>query len=307
MKIPKLLCLVGPTGSGKTELSLTLAEQIPQTELIYADSLAVYRYLDVGTAKPSREAREKVPHHLVDFLDPCMRWSAFAFKREVMQLVPEITWRGNLPVVVGGTAFYLQSLWQEPLFEGIPTNRSLRLSLAHLSSEKIFALLKSIDPSRAQKIGKHDRRRLIRALEIFLGSGHLPSAKKKKALPPFTPLFFGIHWEKEVLKKRIIERTKNMFRQGLVEEVEALFARGYTFPLPALENFTYLPVVELLYGKITANEAKERIVKGTLLFVKRQMNWFRKWPITWFCGEHSSWENMSREIYLSLEKQGIWG
>ncbi|MCX7667520.1 MAG: tRNA (adenosine(37)-N6)-dimethylallyltransferase MiaA [Atribacterota bacterium] len=301
----KLICLVGPTRSGKTDLSFILAEKLKKVELIYADSLAVYKYLDVGTDKPSLEYRKMVPHHLIDFLDPRERWSAFDFKREVVRLFFDMTDRQVLPIVTGGTAFYLYALWQTPFYEGVPSDWRMRIWVSRLRNEQIFALLKDVDPARARKIGKNDRQRLIRAWEIVFKTGHLPSEKKRGSQGFFVPLLFGIYWEKETLKRRIAERVEEMFRRGIVEEVEGLFARGYAFPIPALDNFTYLPVVQFLRGEISLEEAKERIKKGTFLFAKRQMNWFKKWPVVWFSGENMSQEAIAGTICQFLEKEGV--
>jgi tRNA dimethylallyltransferase len=301
MMTGRLICLVGPTRSGKTDLSLLLAERLRNVEFIYADSLAVYRYLDIGTDKPLLSWRQKIPHHLVDFLDPRNRWSAFDFKKAVVRLVPEILGRENLPIVTGGSAFYLRTLWQS-FTEGASADWRFRIWCSRFSSEQIFALLRNVDSPRAQKIGKNDRQRLIRAFEIFSKTGHPPSEKKKRSFVSFVPVFFGIRWEKETLKKRIVERVESMFQRGIIEEVQALFRMGYTFPIPALDNFTYLPVVQFLQGNMTLKEAKEKIIQGTFLFAKRQMNWFKKWPITWFSGENMSPETMVREICLFLEK-----
>ncbi|MEN3185471.1 MAG: tRNA (adenosine(37)-N6)-dimethylallyltransferase MiaA [Atribacterota bacterium] len=301
----KLVCLVGPTGSGKTSLSLVLAEKLKNVELIYADSLAVYKYLDVGTDKPSLESRRAVHHHLVDFLDPRERWSAFDFKREVIWLFHEMIGRKVFPIVTGGTAFYLRTLWQTPFREGASPDWRVRAWLSRLRSEQIFALLNDVDPVRARKVGKSDRQRLIRAWEIIYQTGHLPSEKKKNSSPIFVPLLFGIAWEKETLRRRIAERVETMFRKGIVEEVKKLFDMGYTFPIPALDNFTYFPVVQLIHGVISLEEAKERIKKGTFLLAKRQMNWFKKWPVVWFSGDNMSWEQMARNIYQFLKKEGV--
>ncbi len=174
LKGKKLPAIVGPTATGKTDLSLALAERLGKVELIYADSLAVYKYLDIGTDKPPLSFRERVPHHLVDFLIPVSGGVLFSLEKEAIYLHREVLERENLPVVVGGTAFYLRALYRSFLFEGAPAESNIRLILERLSTEKLYALLRSIDPRRAQKIGKYDRKRLIRALEIFWKTGRPP-------------------------------------------------------------------------------------------------------------------------------------
>ncbi|MCX7668157.1 MAG: DUF555 domain-containing protein, partial [Atribacterota bacterium] len=228
-------------------------------------------------------------------------------KTALVGLFFEMKERGVFPIFTGGTAFYLQALWRVPFSEGAPSDWRVRTWFSRLRSEQIFALLNDVDPVRARKIGKNDRQRLTRAWEIIFQTGHLPSERKKNVSVSFTPLLFGIHWERETLKKRIAGRVEEMFRKGIVDEVERLFAMGYTFPLPALDNFTYLPVVRFLRGEITREEAKERVVKGTFVFAKRQMNWFRKWPVIWFSGENMSREAMAGEICRLLEREGVLG
>lgn len=298
-----VLCILGPTAGGKTALSLYLAERLGRVEIVSADALAVYRYLDIGTAKPSKEARERIPHHLIDFLDPRERWSAYDFRKEALRLSQDILQRDCLPVVVGGTAFYLHVLLHGIPFQGAPRNPRLRLVLERMRNEQLFALLASVDSYRAKRIGKNDRKRLIRALEIFFLTRRPPSERIKVFREPHSLqyLLVGISRNREELRRRIQERVEVMFHQGLVEEVQHLFALGYRLPLPALENFTYRPVVELLEGRLSEEEAKREIVRGTLVFVKRQMNWFRKMPVFWFSPEEGNLLELSEKMYHFIQ------
>ncbi|MBC7217274.1 MAG: tRNA (adenosine(37)-N6)-dimethylallyltransferase MiaA [Candidatus Caldatribacterium sp.] len=300
-----VLCILGPTGSGKTAVSIELAEHLPQVEIISADSLAVYRYLDIGTAKPPKEVRARILHHLVDFLDPRERWSAHDFKKEALRLLYEMSLRNSFPIIVGGTAFYLDALLRSTPNLGAPGDERLRHILGKMKNEQLFALLAHIDPHRAMQIGRNDRKRLIRALEIFLATGRIPSEKREHGKKPqrFRYLLVGIAWEKSELEKRIRERVEDMFCMGIVEEVVHLFRLGYRLPLPALENFTYRPIVALLEGKCSLPEAKEAVIRGTMLFVKRQMNWFRKMPIVWFSPEKGGLGKVTREILHFVRTQ----
>ncbi len=293
-----ILCILGPTGSGKTAVSLELAEQLPKVEIVSADSLAVYRYLDIGTAKPPKDARTRIPHHLIDFLDPTERWSAYDFQKAALRLFHEMSFRGSFPIVVGGTAFYLDVLFRGAPLWGAPRDERIRRTFERMRNEQLFALLTHVDPHRARRIGKGDRKRLIRALEIFLLSGRIPSASRSNEEPTgFQYLLVGIAWEKSELERRIQERVENMFREGIVEEVAHLLRLGYHLPLPALENFTYRPVVALLKGKCSLPEAKRAILRGTMLFVKRQMNWFRRMPIVWFSPERGDLGKLAKDIH----------
>ncbi|MGQ9623229.1 MAG: tRNA (adenosine(37)-N6)-dimethylallyltransferase MiaA [Candidatus Caldatribacteriaceae bacterium] len=306
-RVSHVICLVGPTASGKTAVSVALSELLGNVEIVSADSLAVYKYLDVGTAKPKKEIRTRIPHHLVDFLEPSEQWSAYDFRREALRLFREISSRGNVPMVVGGTAFYLHVLLQGIPFPGAPRDRHFRLVLERMENEKLFALLKSIDPYRAEKIGRKDRKRLIRALEIFLLTQHPPSERRSTFRKGESShyLLLGISWDKVELKARIRERVREMFRQGIVEEVQNLFALGYRMPLPALENFTYRPIVDFLEGRLSLEEAKEKIVGGTILFMKRQMNWFRKMPVIWFHSEGGGPSRVAERMYHCVQKN-LW-
>lgn len=294
-----VLCILGPTASGKTAVSLELAERLSKVEIISADSLAVYKYLNVGTAKPPEEARKHIPHHLVDFLDPREQWSAYDFRKEALYLLHDIALRESFPIVVGGTAFYLDVLFHGIPAWGTPRSENLRRILERMRTEQLFALLADIDPNRATKIGKSDRKRLIRALEIFFLTGRIPSAKRTPFRMPQESryLLVGISWDKEKLRQRIRNRVEDMFRKGIVEEVAHLFDLGYELPLPALENFTYRPVVAFLQGKCSLAAAKDAVFHGTMLFVKRQMNWFRKMPVVWFSSEEGNFGKLAERVY----------
>ncbi|MCX7730836.1 MAG: tRNA (adenosine(37)-N6)-dimethylallyltransferase MiaA [Candidatus Caldatribacterium sp.] len=298
-----ILCILGPTASGKTAVSLEVAERLPKVEIISADSLAVYKYLNIGTAKPPEDVRRRVPHHLVDFLDPKERWSAYDFRKEALRLLHEITFRESLPVVVGGTAFYLDVLLHGIPTWGAPRRENLRRVLERMRTEQLFALLVSIDPNRAEKVGRSDRKRLIRALEIFFLTGRIPSTKRTCCitLGNFQYLLVGIAWEKEELQKRIWNRIEDMFRKGIVEEVAQLFNLGYELPLPALENFTYRPIIALLQGKCSLREAKEAVFRGTMLFAKRQINWFRKMPVVWISPEEGDFGKLAERVYYLVK------
>ncbi|BER92004.1 tRNA (adenosine(37)-N6)-dimethylallyltransferase MiaA [Atrimonas thermophila] len=277
------ICIVGPTASGKTELSLRIAERLEKIELIYADSMAVYKYLDVGTAKPEPEERAKVPHHLIDFLEPDKKWSAFDFQKSASALHREILSRGRIPVVVGGTPFYLSTLKNEASLPHVAPDSRIRVILDQMSAPHLFALLREVDPQRAQKIGKTDKKRLMRALEIFITTGRVPSSflKRRKRGSGKQLMMVGIKLDKNIVKKRIRERIEKMFSEGLVEETHRVLSMGYPPEAPALNNFTYRPVVALLQGKINTREAFQKIEEGTLSLLKRQLTWFRKEPILW--------------------------
>ena len=298
MKSETLVCLVGPTATGKTALSLSLAEQVGNLEVISADSMAVYKYLDIGTAKPSVIERGKVPHHLVDFLDPSKKWSAFDFQRAVHRHIKEIQNRKGIPLVVGGTGFYLETLYRPfPMFSAPPDERFRKL-LAKYSNSKLYAILRIIDPHRAKSIDNHNRPRMVRAIEIYFQTGKIPSFFDRKKISQASKhiLFLGITMEKEKIVQRIYERVDDMFDRGLVEEVEHLLQRGYNVDIPAFKNFTYSPVVEYIQGKRTLTDARNKIIHGTLKYLKRQNTWYRKQPINWFRVDENNIEGLSNYL-----------
>jgi len=229
MMTGRLICLVGPTRSGKTDLSLLLAERLRNVEFIYADSLAVYRYLDIGTDKPLLLWRQKIPHHLVDFLDPRNRWSAFDFKKAVVRLVPEILGRGNLPIVTGGSAFYLRTLWQS-FTEGASADWLFRIWCSRFSNEQIFALLRNVDSPRAQTIGKNDRQRIIRAFKIFSKTGHPPSETKREVLFLLSPCSLEIAGKKRCSKKGWCSEWSLCVKGGSSKKGRLCYAWVLRFP-----------------------------------------------------------------------------
>jgi len=305
-----ILGLVGPTASGKTDLSFLLAQKLEKVELIYADSMAIYKYLSIGTAKPTIEQRRLIPHHLIDILEPDQIWSSFRFRTEAFRCIWECLERHSLPVIIGGTGFYLKSLYEPFVPQGSPSHPRLRLIFEGYSNPQLFARLVAIDPPRASQIGKNDRKRLIRALEIYHQTNKPPTFFKKfpsKAKIPFQFIFFGLDYKKVDLKRRIIERTQYMIKEGLIQEVQDILSKGFSLNVPALNNFTYGPVVQYLQGGITIQQMEKLITIGTFQYLKRQFTWFRKAPIRWISIEGKNPDIISDEIihtFLSYFKGG---
>lgn len=294
-----ILCLVGPTASGKTELSIILAQKFGKSELIYADSMAIYKYLNIGTAKPTKEQRSLIPHHLIDLLEPDQTWSSFRFRAEAFRRIYECLERHAFPIIVGGTGFYLKSLYEPFVAQGSPCHQRLRLILERYSNTQLFASLVTIDPPRASQIGKNDRKRLIRALEIYHQTGKPPTTFKKmtsKSRNPFHFILIGLEYEREDLKRRISERTQFMIKQGLVQETQDILLKGFSPKIPALKNFTYTPVIHYLQGKLTLQQMEKQITIGTFQYLKRQSTWFRKAPVYWISPKGKNFDIISDEI-----------
>ncbi|NLJ48455.1 MAG: tRNA (adenosine(37)-N6)-dimethylallyltransferase MiaA [Candidatus Atribacteria bacterium] len=307
-----ILCLVGPTASGKTELSIMLAQKFGKSELIYADSMAIYKYLNIGTAKPTKEQRSLIPHHLIDLLEPDQIWSAFRFRVEAFRCIFECFKRHAFPIIVGGTGFYLKSLYQPFVAQGSPSHHRLRLILERYSNSQLFANLVAIDPPRAFQIGKNDRKRLIRALEIYHQTGKPPTTFKKKtpmSRNPFQFILIGLEYEREDLKKRIFERTQSMIKQGLIQETQDILLKGFSPKIPALKNFTYIPVIHYLQGVLTFQQMEKQITIGTFQYLKRQSTWFRKAPVYWISTKGKNFDIISDEIiqyyFMNVQRRSV--
>ncbi len=278
-KLP-VLFLVGPTASGKTRLSIALARKL-HGEIISADSMMVYRGMDIGTAKPTLAERKRIPHHLIDCLPIQKNFSVFEFRELAIKKIRAVIRRGALPMVVGGTGLYVRSLLRG-LSELPGPNLELRSSLEWEAREKglavLYERLSSQDPVRASQIKSTDQKRIIRALEVIVASAS-PESKKLASFPGvselgFFPVVVGITKDRSALYADIEKRVDQMFRRGLVREARSLM--GKKISLTARQAVGYKEVFSALAGEITMDRAKELIKRNTRRLAKRQMTWFRK-------------------------------
>ncbi len=276
------LFIVGPTGSGKSELALALARKI-KGEIVSCDAMQVYLGMDIGTAKPERKIRTLISHHLIDLITPRSEYSVFEFRNLALEAMNEIFSRSRVPIFVGGSGLYLKAL-----IDGLapqPGRHLLfRRKLEQLAQKKglmvLYARLKKIDPKRARRIHPHDRRRIIRALEIFEFSKRTPSEwnSETKGLEEqgIRFLMFGILRDREELYERIEQRVDRMFEAGWIEEVKRLKSKGLS--QTARAAIGYFEILEYLQGKLDLNEVKGQIKKRTRHLAKKQIIWFRKDP-----------------------------
>ncbi|MBI4547453.1 MAG: tRNA (adenosine(37)-N6)-dimethylallyltransferase MiaA [Ignavibacteriae bacterium] len=282
----RVLVLVGPTASGKTPVSLFIASQL-NAEIISADSRQMYKYMDIGTAKPSPEEREQVKHYFVDELLPDQAFNAGEFGWKGREIIEDIFCRKKTPLVVGGSGLYVQSLI-DGFFEGPPADQELRKQLYDRlktdGSEKLLAELIAVDPASASRMLPSNRRRIIRALEVYKLTGvPISELKKNRTEIKFQSAFVGLQWERQQLYRRINERVDRMIEQGLVEEVKTLRDLGYTFDCNALQTTGYKEVFEYLEGKLTYEQMIGLIKRNTRRYAKRQLTWFRQNKrIRWF-------------------------
>ena len=273
-----VLFIVGPTAVGKSALAVNLARAF-DGEIVNADSRQVYRYMDIGTAKPSPEDRASVPHHLVDILDPDQDFSLAMFLDLARGTIQDIHARGRLPIVTGGTGQYTWALvegWRPP---HVPPDPQLRQQLqrdAGLDGGKaLHERLQGVDPETASRIDPRNLRRVIRALEVYNATGAAPSTLRGKGHPPYHPFIVGLTTNRDTLYSRIDRRVEEMMQQGFVAEVEGLLKRGYSPDLASMSSMGYRETALHLRGELTLKESSQRIKHETHRFVRHQYTWFR--------------------------------
>ncbi|HLB25154.1 MAG TPA: tRNA (adenosine(37)-N6)-dimethylallyltransferase MiaA [Nitrospirota bacterium] len=275
--MPNLLIIVGPTAVGKTELALALAEEI-NAEIISADSMQVYRGMDIGTAKPTPDERARVPHHLIDVADPREEFSAGRYVKLAEEAIEDIRGRGKVPLVVGGTGLYVRSL-VDGLFEGPGADRALRDELTERERREpgsLYAALKGFDPAAADRINPSDVRRIIRALEVYYTSGEPISARQAQwSSGQGRPAkVAGLRLARPALYRRIEERVDKMMRAGLLDEVRALKDMGCPRGSASMQALGYKQLMAHLDGETTLEEAVRLIKRDTKRYAKRQFTWF---------------------------------
>ncbi|MDE3059162.1 MAG: tRNA (adenosine(37)-N6)-dimethylallyltransferase MiaA [Bacteroidota bacterium] len=283
----KILVIVGPTASGKTSLALAIAGRIP-CELISADSRQVYRMLDIGTAKPSAEELAKVPHHFINLLSPNEHFTAGDFAAQGRKIISEIVKKNALPIIVGGTGLYVQTL-VDGIFSGPGMIKELRGELETRikqgGAEALWQELRRVDPASAEKISPTKTRRIIRALEVFYATGKpisLHHAEQNRA-PEFDATFIGLRWLRRVLYERINARVDRMLNEGFLDEVKRLLDAGYDERFKALQTVGYKEAFAYLREELSYANMVEAMKQNTRRYAKRQMTWFRRDErIQWF-------------------------
>ncbi|MBI2638279.1 tRNA (adenosine(37)-N6)-dimethylallyltransferase MiaA [Candidatus Peregrinibacteria bacterium] len=270
-----LLVVLGPTASGKTALSIEIAQQFGG-EIISADSRQVYRHMNIGTDKISVEARHGVPHHLLDVADPDERFTVADFKAQAEMAIDDILARGKLPILTGGTGLYIRAITEN--FDIPAENREVRAQLIEelekIGPDALYEKLKKLDPGSAAKIHPKNPRYVVRALEICMTTGHPKSDAKKT--PKYQCLQIGLSWPREALFERIHRRIDEQIEHGLIDETKQLLSLGYSKNLPSMNTLGYKEIVAHLDGMMTLAEATEELKQNTRNFAKRQMTWFKR-------------------------------
>ncbi|MER3446815.1 MAG: tRNA (adenosine(37)-N6)-dimethylallyltransferase MiaA [Candidatus Dadabacteria bacterium] len=285
---PKILVILGPTAAGKSELGIQIAKRIGG-EIVNADSLQVYKYMDIGTAKPSRAERQYIPHHLIDIIDPSTEFNAGSYRKAAQEVIRELHKRGVKIILVGGTYLYVRVLLYG-LIEGISADREIRDELRWLKSDfgvsYVYEKLKSLDPAAAGRIHPNDYVRIERALEAYYISGTKMSELQEKhgfKGDEYEVLKIGISEERGVLRKRIDQRVDRMIEKGLVDEVKKIREMGFGRDLKPMQSIGYKHINQYVDGEIALDKAIELIKRDTKRLAKRQMKWLRRdKDINWY-------------------------
>lgn len=305
MQKPKIIVIGGPTASGKTMLSIELAKKI-NGEIISADSMQIYKEMNIGTAKPDEKEIQGIKHYLLDFINPDERYSVADYKKDAKKAIKQIIENGKNVIIVGGTGLYIESLIYEIEFLEIQTDLEYRDYLENLVIEKgleeLYNLANEIDPIAISKISKNDKKRILRVLEIYHQTGktktQLDEQSRNKEVE-YDYKLFTIDMDREILYNRIDKRVDKMIQEGLIEEVKKIYTKYDKFPT-AMQGLGYKEVVEYLKNKITLEQAIEKIKMESRRYSKRQLTWFRKYKqTTWINGLDNIQDNINKilEIY----------
>lgn len=312
----KIVAIVGPTGSGKTEIAIELSKKI-ELEIISADSRQVYKYLNIGTNKPSGRWEKinnenifiykSVPYHLVDFLEPDQQYDAALFYLDSSNLIKKICSNKKLPLIVGGTGFYIKTLTDGISF--LPKrNQNIRNYLLELTNKYgkhyLYNMLEQLDPERAKQIHPNNIQRIIRSLEIILQCNKPFSelVKENPKYEPYSVLLVGIYVDKALLYQQIIKRTEWMLKNGMIEETKELISKGYPETIPAFSSIGYKWILKLLRNEINLETTKNNIVKDTMAYIKQQFTWFKKDKrILWINNNYQNTNDIINEIYKHIQ------
>ncbi|MDU1321740.1 MAG: tRNA (adenosine(37)-N6)-dimethylallyltransferase MiaA [Clostridium botulinum] len=279
-----LLILAGPTAVGKTDISIKLAKKL-NGEIISADSMQIYKYMDIGSAKITKEEMKGIPHHLIDVVAPHEEFNVSSFKTLAEKCIKDIWSRGKLPIIAGGTGLYINSLIYNYDFTDADRDEDYREYLTRLSEDKgkeyVHSMLKDIDGKSYEKLYPNDLKRVVRALEVYKITGksiseYTKENEKKLYNIPYNINYFVLNMNREVLYERINKRVDIMMDKGLIEEVKKLESMGYTPDMQSMKGIGYKEILFYLKGDISLDEAIYLIKKGSRNYAKRQLTWFRK-------------------------------
>jgi tRNA dimethylallyltransferase len=279
-ELGRIGALVGPTGVGKTALAIGLADYLP-IEVVSADSRAVYRWMDIGTAKPSPGQRQRVPHHLIDVVDPDEQYSLAVYQQQALAALGQIVDRGHTPLLVGGAGLYVSAVCDGLAMPDVPPDTTFRAAMEDRARvegwQGLRADLERVDPESARRIDPKNVRRVIRALEVHHVTGKPFSAwQKPTPEPPVECVLIGLNLERQTLFARLDRRVDEWIEAGFVDEVRGLLERGYSPALPSMSGIGYREIAQVLRGELDLPAAITRFKHATHQYAKRQMTWFRR-------------------------------
>jgi len=304
-----MVILLGPTGVGKSKSAIALAEQL-EGEIINADSMQVYRFMDIGTAKPTSEEQRRVKHHLIDLVNPDQPFNAALYRTLGRRAADQLHQEGRPVFVTGGTGLYIRALTQG-LFRSPPVDPGVRKRLKHEAEERgkgfLFERLKEVDPKTSQHIHPHDLFRVIRALEVFESTGTPLSffhEQHRFGERPYLTLKVGLETDRKELYYRIDERVDRMIERGLLEEVRGLLRMGYGPELKPMRSLGYKQMVQFLFNQIGWEEAVRQMKRDTRHYARRQWTWFKADPEVHWYEESSDRKRILSEVKSFLEERG---
>jgi len=312
--VGNVIVILGPTASGKTRLSIELAKRL-NTEIISADSMQIYKYMDIGTAKPDEEERDGIKHYLMDEVYPDEEFSVVKFKELAEKYIDEILSRGKIPIVVGGTGLYINSLIYNINFSETATDHELREKLRKMAEEKgnryLHDMLKEIDPEAAEKIHENNVKRVIRAIEVYEQTKRPISQHQKlsRTIPAkHNYILIGLRMDRNLLYERINKRVDMMIQKGLIDEVKKLAELGYDKSMVSMQGLGYKELLSYLNNEIPLDQAIYIIKRDTRHYAKRQMTWFRRIPgIYWLdMDKFNDYSEIMENIKYYLATFGIF-
>ena len=295
----KIICIVGPTASGKTALSIALAKELG-SEIVSADSMQIYKGMDIGTAKPTVEEMQGIPHHMLSIIEPNEDYSVARYVSEASLIVDEILAKGKTPIIVGGTGLYIDSLVKGTEFAELEEDKEYRSELFSLCEKegaaRLHKMLSEVDPERAAQIHENNVKRVIRALEVYKATGRTITEHDEESLkkpPKYDATYIGLMYEdRQKLYDRINLRVDLMEKAGLLREVEEILASGVSPQATSMQAIGYKELVSYFEGRCSLEEAKEAIKQGSRRYAKRQMTWFKR-------NERTNWISADKAKNLS--------
>ena len=304
-----IICIAGPTASGKTALAVELAKEL-NGEVVSCDSMQVYKRMDIGTAKPTEEEMQGIPHHMIDVAEPYEDFSVSRYCKMAAPIVDDIVARGKTAIIAGGTGLYMDSLIRGNTFAPFPSTgvrEKLEAQADSEGMEEMLSRLSSIDPEAAAKLHLSDRKRIIRALEVYLETGQTITEHNRKTqlIPPkYSPLWLGLDFDDRAeLYRRIDLRVDLMLEMGLISEIQGLLASGIPPKCTAMQAIGYKEFVSALHGEETIAQAAEEVKKSSRHYAKRQLTWFRRNPRLHWLKRQTGQKN---EEILSIARQIIY-